>query len=116
DFLRLADELARALKLPGPGALRHVARDRDDVVAALLDQRLDRLVLLRHRRMPEMQVGAVEDRAQHQQAAWRLEPGDHGIGELVRAGGAAQIVRERLALTDRALERVAHTPCPLALA
>src|SRR5215831_201805 len=59
--LRLSNELAGALELSGPRALRHVARDRDDVVVPLLDEAFDCLVLLRHRRMAEVQVGAVED-------------------------------------------------------
>ena len=66
------DELARALELAGARALRHVARDRDDVVLPLLDQRFDRLVLLRHRRMPEVQIGAVkEGRDVGAVTAWR---------------------------------------------
>src|SRR6185295_7696337 len=55
----------RALELAGAGALRDVTRDRDDVVAPILDQRLHRLVLLGDGGMSEMQIGAVEDRRRH---------------------------------------------------
>src|SRR6185437_15922958 len=60
--LRLADELACALELAGARPLRDVARDRHDVVLASLDQRFDRLVLLGHRRVPEVEIGAVKQR------------------------------------------------------
>ena len=39
-----------------------VAGDGDDVELAVLNQRLDRLVLLRDGGVAEVQVGAVEDR------------------------------------------------------
>ena len=61
DPLGVPDERARALELAGPRALRQVARDGDDVVAPLLDQRLHRLVLLGNGGVAEVQIGAVED-------------------------------------------------------
>src|SRR5262245_11963663 len=59
--LRVPDEGTRALELARPGALRQVAGDGDDPVAPLLDERLDRFVLFRNGRMPEMQVGTVKE-------------------------------------------------------
>ena len=57
-----ADDARRPLELAGARSLRHVARNADHVVALRFDQRLDRFVLLRNRRMTEVQVRAVKER------------------------------------------------------
>jgi hypothetical protein len=58
----MLNEHPGSLKFPRPSALREVTGDRDDVVVSLGDERFDCLVLLRHRGMTEVQVGAVEQR------------------------------------------------------
>src|SRR5690348_3975274 len=59
--LRVLDEHTRALKLTRPRTLREVSRDRDDVIVPLGDDRLDRLVLLGHGWMAEVQIRAMEE-------------------------------------------------------
>src|SRR5215831_10378868 len=61
DALRLSQKRPRALELTGARALRHVARHGHHIVLALVDQRLDRFVLLGHCRMPEVQVRAMKE-------------------------------------------------------
>src|SRR5688500_16005565 len=60
-LLGVPEHHARPLELARPRALRQVAGHDDDVEVALLDQRLDRLVLLGNRGVPEMHVGDVEE-------------------------------------------------------
>ena len=50
-----------ALEFSRAGALGEVAGDGDDVELAFGDDRLDRLVLLRHGRVAEVEIRAVEE-------------------------------------------------------
>ena len=54
DTLRMLDEGAGSLELSRSAALRKITRDRDDVEAALLNDGLDRFILLRHRGVSEV--------------------------------------------------------------
>ena len=69
DSFGVLQKRARALELAGAGALRDIAGHRHDVELSLLDHRFDRLVLLGHRGMPEMQIGAVKQRRDGHSAA-----------------------------------------------
>jgi nicotinamidase-related amidase len=52
----------RPLEFTRPRPLRDVSRNGDDVRLLFVDERLDRLVLLGHRRMSEVQIGTVKER------------------------------------------------------
>jgi hypothetical protein len=61
-LLGMPKEDPRALELSGAGTLRQVAGHGDDVESLLPNERLDRLVDLRHGRMTEVEIRDVENR------------------------------------------------------
>src|SRR5690606_13028376 len=59
--LRVADEGTRAQELASARPLRHVTTDGDHIEALALDDLLNRVDLLRDGRLPEVEIGDVED-------------------------------------------------------
>src|SRR5437762_7862110 len=112
DALAVLEEGTGALELAGPGALREVAGDRDDVVALLLDERLDRLVLLRHRGMTEVEIGGVKeaDRGWRHRRAMMASVKSSVPAEPPRS--RVTVLPSRITFSSAARTRTARSPWP----
>src|SRR6266571_4019498 len=110
DTLRLLNEGPRPLELAGARALRHVAGDGHHIEFPLLDQRFDRLVLLGHCGMPEVEIRAMKQAGDRHSLAMMASV--NSSVDACPPRSRVSVVPSRIVVSSAARTRRARSPSP----